>query len=327
MKDVNQPTKKSLWLVLDKQLYIFMICFIIATIFWLLLALSNEYNTALSFPVNYVNMPGKKVIMNELPSKINVNLKTTGFKILSFGLKKEQKPLEIDVAEKFSNTKINVDFFALPTSFFLQDFSRELGKDVAIVRFDPDSIVFNFSDIITKRIPVTFFYKADFEKQYDSTGNAYVVPAAIDVFGPPSLIQKLTSVSTDSIFLSNLKAPVKKKVKLIPNHLLSYSSAEVEFRLPVEKFTEGTEEIEIHPVNVAYGYSLKTFPDKVKVRYLVSISNYNKVDASMFDAIVQGGEKGNRPGSKLEVSIITKPSFIRITRLEPEKVDYILRKQ
>jgi hypothetical protein len=114
---------------------------------------------------------------------------------------------------------------------------------------------------------------------------------------------------------------------LIPNHLLSYSSAEVEFRLPVEKFTEGTEEIEIHPVNVAYGYSLKTFPDKVKVRYLVSISNYNKVDASMFDAIVQGGEKGNRPGSKLEVSIITKPSFIRITRLEPEKVDYILRKQ
>ena len=144
MKDVNQPTKKSLWLVLDKQLYIFLICLLIATIFWLLLALSNEYNTALSFPVNYVNMPGKKVIMNELPSKINVNLKTTGFKILSFGLQKEQKTLEIDIAEKFTNTKINTDFFALPTSFFLQDFSRELGKDVAIVRFDPDSIVFNF---------------------------------------------------------------------------------------------------------------------------------------------------------------------------------------
>ena len=110
MKDVNQPTKKTLWLILDKHLYIFLICFLIATIFWLLLALSNEYNTALSFPVNYVNMPGKKVIMNELPSKINVNLKTTGFKILSFGLKKEQKTLEIDVAEKFTNTKINTDF-------------------------------------------------------------------------------------------------------------------------------------------------------------------------------------------------------------------------
>ena len=327
MKEVNHVAKKSVWLVLDKHLYIFLICFFIATVFWLLLALSNEYNTTLSFPVTYINMPGKKVIMNELPAKISVSLKTTGFKILSFGLHKEQKPLEIDVAEKFANTKISTDFFALPTGFFLQDFSRKLGKDVTIVRFDPDSIVFNFSDIITRKIPVSYSYRADFEKQYDSTGNAFVSPAFIDVSGPPSIIQKLKYVYTKAIILTNVKAPVKQKVKLIPNHLLSYSTKEVEFRLPVEKFTEGIEEVEIHPVNVSQGYSLKTFPDKVKVRYLVAISNYNKVDASMFDAIVEGGEKEKKPGSKLGISLITTPSFIRITRLEPEKVDYILRKQ
>jgi hypothetical protein len=97
--------------------------------------------------------------------------------------------------------------------------------------------------------------------------------------------------------------------------------------MPVEKFTEEIEEIEVHPINVQPGYSLKTFPDKVKVRFLVSLSNYNKVDASMFDAVVEADETDMKKRSKLEVRLISSPTFIRITRLEPEKVDYILRKQ
>jgi hypothetical protein len=327
MKEGNPTPKKPFWLRMNRQLYIILICFSISTLFWLLLALSNDYTTTITFPVNYVNLPGKKVVMNELPASIDVQLRTTGFRIISFGLHREQDPVEVDVSERFQNTSINAAILALPTAFFLKDFSRELGKEVSIVGFNPDSIIFNFSDLVTRQLPVVVNYKASFERQYDTTGPPSVVPSYIEVSGPPAVISRLQQISTETIYLENLKGPVKRTVPLKETRLTTYSIPEVEFFLPVEKFTEGSVEIDIKPINVNTGYTLKTFPDKVKVRYLVAISNYNKVDPSMFDAVVDGEAGQIKHTSKLPVQIITSPSNVRISMLEPEKVDYILRRQ
>src|SRR5436190_22830777 len=106
MKDGSQPTKKSIFFNIDKRLYIVLVCFFISCIFWMLLALSHEYTTTIIFPVSYTNAPGKKVILNDLPTKIGLNLKTTGFKIISLGLNNKQNKLQIDIAEKFMNEPV-----------------------------------------------------------------------------------------------------------------------------------------------------------------------------------------------------------------------------
>lgn len=328
MKDlITGPVSTPIRQRINKRLYVVLLCFFISAIFWLLIALSHDYPTTLIFPIQYVNLPGKKVVMNDLPAKIAVQLKASGFKIMLFGFKDEQDPVQVDVSSSLRTSLIHTDVLSLPTQSFLLDFSRKLGKEITITGFQPDSIVFNFSDLITKKVPVIPAYSATFEKQYDSTGVASVNPREIDVSGPPSIISELQSVSTESIKLENLKGTVKQKVKLIKNKLLSYNVNEVELTLQVEKFTEGSVEIEIHPVNKTTGYSLKTFPDKVKVRYLVSLSAYNNVDPSMFDAVVDASEMEKKNQTKLKVQLMTSPSYVRITMIEPEKVDYILRKQ
>lgn len=327
MKDSPIPSGKPFWLRMNRQLYVIMLCFFIATIFWLLLALSNDYTTSIIFPINYKNLPGKKVIMNDLPAQIEVQLKTTGFKLISFGLSKTRDSVTVDVSERLQNTSIQSDLLALPTSFFLKDFSKELGGEVSISGFKPDSIIFNFSDMMTKRVPVKAIYQVSFDKQFDSVGTVMLNPSEVEVSGPPNLVEDLNYVTTEKLRMDNQNTSIKKNIALEKNRLLTYNVSEVEFNLPVEKYTEGIAEITINPINVSSGYSLKTFPDKVKVRYLVAISNYNKVDASMFDAIVDGGESEMKHTAKLDVQVITKPPFVRVTLLEPEKVDYILRRQ
>ncbi len=327
MKDSPIPSGKPFWLRMNRQLYVIMLCFFISTIFWLLLALSNDYTTSIIFPINYKNLPGKKVIMNDLPAQIEVQLKTTGFKLISFGLSKTRDSVTVDVSERLQNTSIQSDLLALPTSFFLKDFSKELGGEVSISGFKPDSIIFNFSDMMTKRVPVKAIYQVSFDKQFDSVGTVMLNPSEVEVSGPPNLVEDLNYVTTEKLRMDNQNTSIKKNIALEKNRLLTYNVSEVEFNLPVEKYTEGIAEITINPINVSSGYSLKTFPDKVKVRYLVAISNYNKVDASMFDAIVDGGESEMKHTAKLDVQVITKPPFVRVTLLEPEKVDYILRRQ
>ena len=327
MKDSPIPSGKPFWLRMNRQLYVIVLCFFISTIFWLLLALSNDYTTSLIFPINYKNLPGKKVIMNDLPAQIEVQLKTTGFKLISFGLSKTRDSVTVDVSERLQNTSIQSDLLALPTYFFLKDFSRELGGEVSISGFKPDSIIFNFSDMMTKRVPVKAIYQVSFDKQFDSVGTVILNPSEVEVSGPPNLVEDLNYVTTEKLRMEKQNTSIKKNIALEKNRLLTYNVSEVEFNLPVEKYTEGIAEITINPINVSSGYSLKTFPDKVKVRYLVAISNYNKVDASMFDAIVDGGESEMKHTAKLDVQVITKPPFVRVTLLEPEKVDYILRRQ
>jgi YbbR domain-containing protein len=314
-------------LKLNKRLYVVLICFLISTVFWLLMNLSHQYTTSLSFPVSYSNVPGKKVVINDLPAEITVQLRTSGFKILSYDFDKHQDTIRIDVGSKLENATYSSMVLSLPTKSFMNDFSNELGKEADIIGFLPDSIVINFTDRISKTVPVKLAMNISFEKQFDTSGTPVLTPSAVEVSGPPSILAELTEINTETVTHKDLRSPVKKKVSLAKNKLLTYNISEVQYTIPVEKFTEGIVEVPLHPVNVSTGYSLKTFPEKIKIRFLVALSKYNRVTAPMFDAVVDASDlEDQRPG-KLPVDLMTSPSFIKSVSLEPEKVDYILRKE
>ncbi|MBL0103926.1 MAG: hypothetical protein IPP51_09315 [Bacteroidetes bacterium] len=176
-------------------------------------------------------------------------------------------------------------------------------------------------------IPVRLNFKGTFQKQYDTTSAAIITPSVIEVSGPPSELAKVDFITTELLVGNDLKADLKAKVGLVKNKLLSYSSDQVQVRIPVEKFTEGSIDLELHAINVSSGYSLKTFPETVKVRYVVPLSYYNKVNPSLFDGIVDGEHLEDSHPDKLNVKLMTKPDFVRTVSIEPQKVDYILRKQ
>ena len=47
----------------------------------------------------------------------------------------------------------------------------------------------------------------------------------------------------------------------------------------------------------------------------------------MFDAIVDATNLENTHPDKVTIQLITRPAFVRTAVAEPERVDYILRKQ
>src|SRR5437016_2834104 len=81
----------------NNKLSAIIVCFFIAAIFWFLIALSRDFSAVFSFPIVYNNLPGQKVVVNDLPSNIIVNVKTTGFRILSYNFRKEKTPVQVDV--------------------------------------------------------------------------------------------------------------------------------------------------------------------------------------------------------------------------------------
>ena len=141
-------------MLFNKQVTVFLVCLSISLVFWLLQALSSSYPATIVFPVHYHHLPVKKVIVNELPAQITVDLKTTGFRIIYYSFEKEKEPIDIDVSSGMTASGVFRDAVTIPTRNFEEDFLRQLGSDVEFVSFHPDSIVLMFTDKVSKRVPV-----------------------------------------------------------------------------------------------------------------------------------------------------------------------------
>ena len=101
--------------------------------------------------------------------------------------------------------------------------------------------------------------------------------------------------------------------------------AEIEVSLNVAQFVEESIIQKVEVVDLAKGYSLKLFPNVVTATVRLPKDKYNflktdflklEVDASMLD------------DSKtiLEVQVKNLPSFIKLERLYPQQVEFLLIK-
>ncbi|MFM7725350.1 MAG: hypothetical protein ACKO7B_01495, partial [Flavobacteriales bacterium] len=98
----------------NRQVTVLLVCFLIAIVFWLLLALSSDYSTTITVLVQYKNMPTQKVVVNELPDKVAVQLRTSGFSILGFQSGRKPDGVTIDVSSGLSNSGTLPDVLAIP---------------------------------------------------------------------------------------------------------------------------------------------------------------------------------------------------------------------
>jgi len=289
--------------------------------------MSKTYTDKFIFPVNYINFPDQRIVVNDLPKSITLMIKTSGFRILAYRFTSTKEPVVIDVAASLKgNLDPKNDLIAVPSASLSDDFILQLGNDYSITGFAPDSILFTFSNKASKRVPVLLQSVITFNKQHDTTGSVLLDPDSVTITGPSASIADVNFVKTELLQLSNLKSSVRQKVGLEKTHLVTSAVDHVTVLIPVEKFTEGSMEVPVHAINVQPGFVLKTFPDKVKVRYKVSLSQYNEVRAEMFDAVVDASGLPDDRTRQLKVKLETAPHFIRTVIIEPEKTDYILRK-
>ncbi len=325
--DFSQPVAKLPKLKFNKRLQIILICFVVSVVFWFLIAMSKTYTGSFIFPVQYINLPVERIVVNDLPKSIVLSVKTTGFHILSYSFSKSMNPVIIDVqASLAGKLDIRNDQVSVPSKSFTGDFSRQLGNEYFISGFAPDSIVFSFSYKISKRVPVILQSDIDLEKQFDTTGSALIIPDSVTISGPADLIASVSNVKTEMLRQSGVKNSINTKLDLVSERLVATDVNQVTVTVPVEKFTEGTVEVPLHPINVAQGYSLKTFPDKVTVQYRISLSKYNEVRPEMFDAIVDASGLPDPKIKQLKVRLETIPVYVKSVRIDPAKTDYILRK-
>lgn len=289
--------------------------------FWFLSKLSKEYTHEVSFKTNYINLTKNKMLQHKHLNQLQLTLKTTGFKFLSYKFNKPSINIDLSSLNKLKSEK-----YFLLTDTQLSDFQSQVKSEVTINFVKPDTLFFDVDALKEKQVRVKSLLKLNFRKGYNIANKIKIVPEFIEIIGPENKIDSILQIETEVMELKDVYKNINKGIKLtqIPN--VKYSIDKIKVTATVEKFTEGKKTLTFELINVVDSLNVTTFVKKIDITYKVSLENFNKVQDSDFK-IICDFEKSRKEHLNYLIPIFVKQSpLVTDLKINPTKIEYLIKK-
>jgi hypothetical protein len=320
----RRPRRKKI--TMNRRVLIYFFFLLLAILFWFLTAMNKEYPTTISYPVRYSRFPEKKVLVNDLPDRLELNVNAGGYTLLKYKLRSRIAPIVFDVESFSLNTVLgDPSTVYILTSYGKDRISKQL-KDIEILNISPDSLFFQFDDKVSKKVPVEPDLDITFEKQYMQVGPYLVEPDSVTISGPERMIDTIELVSTVPVTMADVNRSFDMELEMQPMHKIEYDPLEVWIQVPVEKFTEASVKVQIEGINMPDSLLLRPFPPAVTVSCQIGLSAYETLNEHLFRAVIDYAELGTMLGNKLQVKIIKMPVYIQSVNFTPKSVEYIVER-
>ncbi len=308
---------------------IFLFFLVLSTIFWLLNQLSKDTSAELLYPVRFQDRGSKRIIVNDLPDHLSLQVKGQGYTLLKYKLKPRLTPLTIDF-RSFPLRPVktgNIHAFYLLSSYVRGVINDQLGRRLELTGIRPDTLYFVFDSLIERKIPVLPDVKITLARQYIYREPLKVFPDTVKVSGPSGIIDTLQNIPTEYVAFKDVRASFTKILLLRKIEKISIPVKKVKIRVGVEQFTEAVFDIPLKPLHVPDSLILHLFPPTVKITCHVGLSRYKNVLPELFTAQVDYQDIKNDRTGKVSVRLAKKPDYIDAIHIDPGKVEYIIEKK
>ncbi len=307
---------------------IYLLFFVVSIICWYLIALSKEYTTIISYPVVYQSLPKGKVLALTPPEKLNIKVKGFGFTILKTKLFSYINPIKLSISIFGAEIKQtgNRYLYYLLSQNTKEWISNQLDAEIQVISILPDTLFFNFTDIVDKKVPVQLVSNLSYAKQFMPHGKIIIRPDSVIVSGPQVILDTLKYVSTNMLTLNEIKDTVSKEVTLLSIPKFIFTTTTVVATIPVVKYTEMVLNIPIEPENLPDSLKLKTFPSYITLSCWVGLSDYSKMTPFMFRATIDYNILKTNYSNKVKIKLAKIPFMVNNITFQPKSVEYIIEK-
>lgn len=304
---------------------VFIVCLGLSSFLWILNSLEKRYTSKITVPVSYVEFPKDKLISGSLPSTFDLMVDAYGYTLLSYKWRLSFSPIILNINELAESARDwkNINSYSISTVNHKEEIEKQISSEIRILSIKPDSLIFNFSKLISKKIPVKPNLKLTFEKQYSLESFPLAYPDSVLVSGPKNILDTLRYVNTVSLELKGLAHSVEKNVFLQNIAGLKFETKEVHLTIPIEQNTEVSFEIPVQILNAPADAIIKTFPGKIRVACIIGLSKYQKLDEKSFRATINYLDINNQQ-SRLTVSVECLSKVVLAVNYSPKEVEYIV---
>ena len=306
-----------------RPVFIYLFCLLLATITWLLLALSKEYRYEIRLPYSLVNLPKGKVPVGKIPNTIRVEVEASGFALLSYTIRGTKAALPLDVQAYGSSVQhIDAGRLVLPLEAILHDRFFKDHSELRFLSVYPKELVISFSDSYSKRVPVLWKGSLHFAVDCDSVGSTRITPDSVTVYGSVALLKKLDHLDTKTVQFSDVKESFKQTVEVSSGDL-TVEPSQVEVAQVVERFTGQSEVLQVHVLHQPEGLKVRLLPKHVNVSYSMPLYAKKSKSRPILKAEVDMLNMHAVSG-KVKVLITDVTGQAKKMKSDPVYIDYIL---
>ncbi len=319
-KQIVRLSRKAKASFITKEVFVFLLFFILSTLLWFLYKTSQWQEVHLDVPVVYKGIPADVQVDETLPTHLIATFKDKGSSLFFYMLGQKLPSITIDLSHHFyTNGKI-----LLFTHYYEKEVFSHLRSSAGSLSLSPDTLVVSYTKLYAKRLPVRFSGNIQLARQFMLSDSIQLIPNEVAVFGSKSILDTMTAIYTDPFFLKNVKDSINMKCQLHVPASLRVDPSSVILQALVEPFTEKSIEVPIVAINMPKNLLLRTFPASVKVVCLVGISHFNQLKADDLRAVVDYNLLPKKVNLKANVTLLAPESVLKHSRVIPESVDYLL---
>ncbi len=312
---------RNLLVMANVKFKLFFVFLLITSLFWLLINLSKEYTSEVTFDVTYIDLPTDLVFQSEPVSEISLDVTAKGFTLLKY--KTQKRKLEISF-EQFQKGRAN-EYYYLPNKD-IKKLKVQLNSARSIDRTIRDTIFFYIGMNASKYVPVVLKSDIKYKLGYNAVGDFSITPDSIEVSGPESVLDSITHVNTLTLVKNELNTDIDEAIgiEVLPNSNLIFSQESVQVNLKIDKITEGQLQAPFEIVNLPDGYTITTFPSEVKIVYNVGLSNFNKISSENFKVTCDFALSDLNGVNYLIPEVSHQPALVSNVRVIPSKIEFLI---
>lgn len=302
--------------------FAFLVFLVLSLTFWLMNKLAQDYETVLKIsPKLKSSLSG--IYSDAADNTLYVQVRASGFFILG---------------KKFSETgNITVDIKDLPegqhrtglkiaTANLRDKIRDDFDKNVRILSIEPDTIYFNISEYVTKKVPVRGDFSLSFKIEFRQCAPIQFFPDSVTISGSQEYVAKINSVALSPKKYENINKTVEDISNIAVKQNIYVNPSKIRYKIPVERCTEGMMSIPVRTVNVPQGNKLVLLPAKVDIKYIVPLKDYSSVSMNDFHAEVDFNDTKTSLNRHVKVKIVRHPAHVFDIRVEPAFVEFLIQK-
>ena len=319
-----QQWRDTLFGTKSHELLVF--CFFLAVSFgfWLLQALNETLEKEVSIRLELENVPDDVVIIDSLPSYINVTLHDRGLTLARQSIANLFRPKRVKVDFTKHETGQNDAEIYISSADIQRLIRHNLVFSTKIQSIRPDTLRFSYNHGLSKMLPVKLAGKVKAGQQFYIQGVS-VEPKTVKVFAPKAILDTMKAVYSDAFELEELQREGSYQIALRKQKLLKYDPQTVNMKVEVGYYTEKTIKVPVIGLNFPAEKKLRTFPAQVSVTFRVESGRYSHISSEDFVLATTYEELlENTENTKLPLHLKTVPAGVSNVRISPREVDYLI---
>lgn len=303
----------------SREVLVFLIFFAIASAFWLVRVLNDDYVVDIDVPVKLQNVPNHVIITHDLPSHLTFRVRDKGSVLLGYELGKVFAPIGIDFSD-YRNASQQV---TIVTSSLDRNSFSQFASTTKIISIRPYKMELFYTNGKNKKVPVVITGSIHPERQY-FISDTLIRPTFVKAYAPQKVLDTLKAAFTTPVILKGIDNTTFYQVSLRKAKGVKFVPSNIRLVFHTDVYSEKTVEVPIQGINFPSNKKLLTFPSKVSVTFQVGSSLYKAIKATDFGIDLSYYDLIHFNRDKYPLRLSRIPNGVRNAQISPSQVDFLI---